>query len=184
MASATVASSPTAAISRSQRSSTLINHLLRSLATLEPNSTASSRIDALCSHRSACQGNLRTNCSVTHFRSLPNPRGELLLPSKDCSVLHDKLHALEHLDVAQRVSIHRDDVGISARSHHSDLSLHIEHHGRAGRGTLNRIHRLHTEFHHAREFLGNRLGPRNSAHVGAEDDFHPTFQRLLERNFV
>src|ERR1700687_1650799 len=37
-------------------------------------------------------------------------KSKLLLPPKDSAVLHDKLHALEHFDVVQRVSIHRDDV--------------------------------------------------------------------------
>src|SRR5436309_10684338 len=62
MASATLASSGTAAISRSQSSSTLIS---TSLGVREPTDPAlvrgTRRIDALCFWRSGCQVNLQEN---------------------------------------------------------------------------------------------------------------------------
>src|ERR1035437_1603614 len=185
MASATVASSPTAAISRSQSSSTLINASSGPLRLgtefhLKTGLTHYARSEALV--KGICEKIFRWR--TTRMGS-PHPTTVItLLRPKDLPVFHHKLHTLEHLNVAQRVATHRDDVGERAGSYHADLALHIEHHGRAGSSALDRIHRLHAEFHHARKFLRDRLGPRDSAHVGAEHDLHSRLQRLFERHLV
>src|SRR6266568_5165854 len=173
---------PTAAISRSQSSSTLINHLLRS-------PTAGNRIrlpQTGLTHYARSEALVKGICEKI-FCERTAPDGQpyrttviTLLRPKDLSVLHDKLDVLEDLDVVQRIATHRDDVSKTARSHQADLAFHIEHYRRAGRGTLNRIHRLHAEFHHARKFLRYRLGPGDSSHVGAEHDLYSHPERFLE----
>src|SRR6266496_189659 len=87
---------------------------------------------------------------------------------KHLSVLHDEMDALKRLDVTQGVATHGDDVRKCARSHHSDLALHIEHYSRPRSGALDCIHGLHAECGHAREFLCDRLAPGNSSHICAE----------------
>ena len=99
---------------------------------------------------------------------------------EDLAVFHHELHILQGLDVTQGISVHGDDVGKCPGGDHTDLAFHLEHHGGARSGALNRVHGRHSERDHAREFLRDRLRPRNSAHVGAEDDFHARLQRLLE----
>src|ERR1700730_13409083 len=95
-----------------------------------------------------------------------------LLSFKNLPILHHELYALHRLDVAQRIPADRGNIGKCSGSYDADLALHLEHHGRPRSSRLNRIHGRHAELHHARKFLRNGLGPRDSAHVGAEDDLH------------
>ena len=99
-------------------------------------------------------------------------------------LVHDELHILENLDVAQGIAGQGDDVGVSSGRDHSELSLHIEKFGRAGGGALDGVHRAHAEADHARELLRDGLGPGDAAHVGTISDFDAGLQSLLEADFV
>src|SRR5579872_3685656 len=109
----------------------------------EPNSSDSNWIDALCSQPSACQENLREIVSLGSLgRTAGSQNRPLLspsLPPKHLAVFHHEFDVLQRLDVAQRISTHRDNVGERARNHHADFALHIEHHSRARRGALDRV---------------------------------------------
>ena len=76
--------------------------------------------------------------------------------------------------------MYRDYVGKRPGRHDPDFALLIEHDRSAGSCTLNGIHRLHAELCHSHELIGDRLGPRNTAHIGAEHDFHAGFESFLE----
>src|SRR3954462_1150334 len=105
---------------------------------------------------------------------------EPLLRVEHLPILHYKVDILQQLDIPQWIAVDRDHVRECAWRNDAYLSFHVEH-DRSARGcALDGVHRLHSQFHHAREVLGDRLRPRNAAHVGPIDYLHAGFQGLLE----
>src|ERR1700730_3259604 len=109
MASATVASRLTAAISRSQRSSTPINTSFDRSPRLIPTTRWDCGIMLTPARMSR---KLKRTSSLTHK---PESAPELsflaarrfgLLSFKNLPILHHELYALQRLDVAQRISAH------------------------------------------------------------------------------
>src|SRR5215469_13500040 len=111
------------------------------------------------------------------------PSSSLFAP-KHLSVLHNKTHVLEELDVFQRIAADRDDVRIGSGRNYPYLAFLLEHHSGTGRCALDCVHRRHTELDHTRKFLRDWFSPWDSAHVCAEDDFHPGLKSLLERDLM
>src|SRR5215472_13888361 len=170
MASATVASVPTAAISRSQSSRTLIRHLLR------PEGRPGTKLDLRHYARGDLVVKRNRMKAPKYFRSSGSPRALLwlsLLYLENLPVFHDERNVLQPLDVVQWIAADRNDVGIGSRRNHPDLPFHVEHDRGARGGAVNCVHRLHAEVDHAREFLRDGLAPRDAAHVGAKHDLHP-----------
>src|SRR5581483_2815016 len=99
-------------------------------------------------------------------------------------VFHHKLHVAQSLDIGQRISGNGDDVGVGARRYHSDLALRFEHLRRARGRASDHVHWRHAQLYHAGKLLSDRLGPRDSADVGAEDNLHPGFQGFAKRFFM
>src|SRR5215472_13286111 len=104
--------------------------------------------------------------------------------TKHVAVLHDETHVLDGIDVRDGIAGNRHNVGVSAGSDDSEFAFLIQQLGSARSCRLDGLHRRHAKFHHVVEFLGDRLRPGNSAHVGAERNLDSGLQRLLERDFV
>ena len=47
------------------------------------------------------------------------------------AIFHHKRHVSQDVDIAQRIAVDGDDVGVGAGRYHSDLARHIEHIGGA-----------------------------------------------------
>src|SRR5580658_8423944 len=184
IASATVASSGTAAISRSQSSSTLINTSSGSARGGKPDFRFQSETGLM----NYARGEAVVKCIkaiLTIFNSPGQETGILhssrFFALEYLAIFHHELHVFQHFDVGQRIAVHRNDVGKRSGSNHADLAFHFEHSGGTRRCALDGVHGLHAQLDHARELLRDGLGPGNSPHIGAENNLHPAFERLLER---
>src|ERR1700739_2733906 len=152
MASATVASSPTAAISRSQSSSTL----------MRTSRNRRSETDFL-------------QTELTHYdrgtwevKKNRGSRSTISFVPENLAVLHDKTHVLQEPDVLQGIAADRDDIRVGSGCNGAELTFLVEHDSRARSCALDCVHGRHSELNHAREFLRDRFGPGNSSHVSAE----------------
>ena len=98
--------------------------------------------------------------------------------------MHYKGDLAQRGNVLERVPRDGDDVGIRAGSKDADFPLHIQHFSGARCCGFNRVHCRHAESHHSREFLSDRLGPRNSADIGAKNNFHVRGHGFFERGLM
>src|SRR6266536_4175758 len=116
-------------------------------------------------------------------RFMPSPlRSKIVL--EHLAILHHKTHMLENLDVRQRVARYSHYIRISAWRAHAAPSFHLQQFRGPRSCALNSLNRRHAKFHHAREFLRDRLRPRNSSHVGPKGNLHSRLQCLAKRLFV
>src|SRR5271154_832828 len=189
MASATLASSGTAAISRPQSSSTLIHIPSGSSQLIEPGSPENQKSGLMnYAHGKADVKRIeRKNKKIFPARkpeTTARPTGLLACTLEYLAVFHHELHIFQRFDVAQGVTTHRYHVRKRPRCNHPKLSVHVEHGGCARGRALNGIHRGHAQIHHTRELLRDRLGPWNSTHVRSKDNFHSSPQRFSERRLV
>ena len=91
---------------------------------------------------------------------------------------------LSTLTSCQRVARDGDQVREGAGRNDAELAALAQQLGRARGRRLDRLHGRHAELDLAGEFLGDGIGPRKAADVGAEGDLHSGVQRLAEGDAV
>src|ERR1700676_963578 len=136
----------------------------------------SSKLKQYYKSLSCMRGERKTvaDCLATVFQFL------LFGAPEDLAVFHYELHGFQRFDVMNRIAADRDNVRERSWRNGADLSIHVEHDGGARRCALNSIHRRHTKFRHVREFLRDRFGPRDPAHVSSEHYLDASLKRLFE----
>src|SRR5260221_10473691 len=80
-------------------------------------------------------------CSCLPLLSPQEKSLAVLFLCEHSAVFHHKGHALERVDSGQRIALYRDDVGISARSNHAQLSILVQKIGGGGGGRFDGVHR-------------------------------------------
>src|ERR1017187_3441567 len=117
-------------------------------------------------------------------RAKSEERKAFSLRPKYLPVVHHELHSSQFRDVLQRIAWHRDHVSVGSGRDHANLSGHAKHLCRTDRCRADCLHWRHSELHHVRKFLRDRLSPREAAYIRAEDDLDPSLKRLLEGLFM
>src|SRR5207245_5927207 len=115
-------------------------------------------------------------CASTLMNSSPFRRSLL----EHRAILHHESHILQRVYVAKRIAVDCDHVCVRARSDDAEVAGHVKELRGAGGGGANRVHRRHPEFHHAAEFLRDRLVPGEASDIGPEGDLHACLHRLLK----